>query len=69
MTFKQDYTLTLYLHQHWQDKRLSFGDGNDLELTLSADFAEKIWVPDTFFANVSFLSSKRTLGLFLKNYI
>lgn len=25
-----------------------------MELTLSGDFAEKIWVPDTFFANDKF---------------
>lgn len=57
----QDYTITMYLNQYWRDERLafhafaSFGDAsssnyNDL-LTLSGDFAEKIWVPDTFFAN------------------
>ncbi|KAG8201340.1 hypothetical protein JTE90_016817 [Oedothorax gibbosus] len=45
-----DYTLTLYLNQFWTDERLIFS--KDLyELTLSGDFAEKIWVPDTFFAN------------------
>lgn len=49
----QDYTLTLYLNQYWKDERLSFdlGSGKEVELTLSGDFAEKIWVPDTFFAN------------------
>lgn len=51
----------MYLNQYWRDDRLAFhalaslGDSsssnyNDL-LTLSGDFAEKIWVPDTFFAN------------------
>ncbi|GFY61169.1 gamma-aminobutyric acid receptor subunit beta-like [Trichonephila inaurata madagascariensis] len=45
-----DYTLTLYLNQFWRDERLIFSDEN-YELTLSGDFAEKIWVPDTFFAN------------------
>lgn len=45
-----DYTLTLYLNQNWKDDRLSFSSEN-YELTLSGDFAEKIWVPDTFFAN------------------
>ncbi|CAG9856739.1 unnamed protein product [Phyllotreta striolata] len=45
-----DYTITLYLNQYWKDERLAFG-GDDEILTLSGDFAEKIWVPDTFFAN------------------
>ncbi|XP_022696149.1 gamma-aminobutyric acid receptor subunit beta-like isoform X1 [Varroa jacobsoni] len=48
-----DYTITLYLNQYWVDERLAFssGEGGSQELTLSGDFAEKIWVPDTFFAN------------------
>ncbi|XP_054709596.1 gamma-aminobutyric acid receptor subunit beta-like isoform X2 [Uloborus diversus] len=45
-----DYTLTLYLNQYWQDTRLAFSTGT-YELTLSGEFAAKIWVPDTFFAN------------------
>ena len=49
----QDYTLTIYLNQYWTDERLVFNDRfmDNKELTLSGDFAEKIWVPDTFFAN------------------
>ncbi|RWS09964.1 gamma-aminobutyric acid receptor subunit beta-like protein, partial [Dinothrombium tinctorium] len=46
-----DYTLTLYLNQYWKDERLSFSKNDSFELTLSGDFAEHIWVPDTFFAN------------------
>lgn len=46
----QDYTITMYLNQYWKDERLAFSHENDV-LTLSGDFAEKIWVPDTFFAN------------------
>ncbi|KAJ2950740.1 hypothetical protein O0L34_g9002 [Tuta absoluta] len=45
-----DYTITLYLNQYWKDERLGFGLPEDV-LTLSGDFADKIWVPDTFFAN------------------
>ncbi|CAL1261793.1 unnamed protein product [Larinioides sclopetarius] len=45
-----DYTLTLYLNQYWQDSRLAFST-HPYELTLSGEFAGKIWVPDTFFAN------------------
>ncbi|CAD7090286.1 unnamed protein product [Hermetia illucens] len=58
-----DYTITMYLNQYWRDERLAFNaygpyydddaddDGVNDILTLSGDFAEKIWVPDTFFAN------------------
>ncbi|XP_070138344.1 gamma-aminobutyric acid receptor subunit beta-like [Drosophila bipectinata] len=58
-----DYTITMYLNQYWRDERLAFNifeqsNGVDYEeaglsdvLTLSGDFTEKIWVPDTFFAN------------------
>ncbi|KAJ8946711.1 hypothetical protein NQ318_006969 [Aromia moschata] len=45
-----DYTITLYLNQYWKDERLAFSSDEEI-LTLSGDFAEKIWVPDTFFAN------------------
>ncbi|XP_038213354.1 gamma-aminobutyric acid receptor subunit beta-like [Zerene cesonia] len=45
-----DYTITLYLNQYWKDERLAFGLMDEV-LTLSGDFADKIWVPDTFFAN------------------
>jgi len=46
-----DYTITMYLNQYWKDERLSFSPEENKVLTLSGDFAEKIWVPDTFFAN------------------
>ena len=41
----------MYLNQYWKDERLSFSPEEDRVLTLSGDFAEKIWVPDTFFVN------------------
>lgn len=55
----------MYLNQYWRDERLAFNgfapiydspsshNGRYVPdvLTLSGDFAEKIWVPDTFFAN------------------
>ena len=40
--------------QYWADERLAFDRSADLELTLSGDFAQRIWVPDTFFANDKF---------------
>lgn len=45
-----DYTLTIYLIQYWKDERLIFGNENEY-LTLMGDFAEHIWLPDTFLAN------------------
>lgn len=47
----QDYTITLYLNQYWIDERLVYSNNSDDNLTLTGDFAENIWVPDTFFAN------------------
>lgn len=38
------------MNQYWQDERLAFSK-DSFELTLSGEFAAKIWVPDTFFAN------------------
>lgn len=40
----------MYLDQYWKDERLAFSNEEET-LTLAGDFAEKIWVPDTFFAN------------------
>jgi len=40
----------MHLHQYWKDDRLAFSTDDEV-LTLTGDFAEKIWVPDTFFAN------------------
>ena len=48
----QDFTSDFYFRQIWKDNRLSFmPTGGITELVVGADFAEKIWVPDTFFAN------------------
>jgi hypothetical protein len=40
----------MYLNQYWKDERLAYTNKEET-MTLSGDFAEKIWVPDTFFAN------------------
>lgn len=42
----QDYTITMYLNQYWKDERLAFSSDDEV-LTLSGDFAEKIWVCKT----------------------
>lgn len=48
----QDFTSDFYFRQRWRDERLSFGALPALEsMTVGAEVAEKIWVPDTFFAN------------------
>ena len=39
------------MNQYWRDDRLAFTREENVILTLSGDFSEKIWVPDTFFAN------------------
>ncbi|KAK6030748.1 Neurotransmitter-gated ion-channel ligand binding domain protein [Ostertagia ostertagi] len=47
-----DYTITMYLHQYWTDERLSWGTSGPIEeMTLSGEFSQNIWVPDTFLAN------------------
>lgn len=49
---KMDFTTDYYFRQAWQDPRLSFTPLPDIEnLYVGAEVAEKIWVPDTFFAN------------------
>ncbi|KJH43546.1 Cation transporter family protein [Dictyocaulus viviparus] len=47
-----DYTITMYLHQYWTDERLSWNSSIPIhEMTLSGEFSQNIWVPDTFLAN------------------
>ncbi|VDO75121.1 unnamed protein product [Onchocerca flexuosa] len=42
----------MYLHQYWRDERLSWSHHFHIdEMTLSGDFSQHIWVPDTFLAN------------------
>lgn len=48
----QDFTTDFYFRQAWHDSRLSFKPLPGInELVVGAEVAEKIWVPDTFFAN------------------
>lgn len=49
---QMDFTSDFYFRQAWRDERLSFVKSNDLDqMTVGAEVANKIWVPDTFFAN------------------
>jgi glycine receptor alpha-3 len=47
-----DFTTDFYFRQAWRDPRLSFNPLPGIDnLYVGAEVAEKIWVPDTFFAN------------------
>ena len=47
-----DFTSDFYFRQVWIDERLSFQRQEGIEeLSVGAEVAKKIWVPDTFFAN------------------
>lgn len=47
-----DFTTDFYFRQAWTDPRLSFSPLPGIEnLYVGAEVADKIWVPDTFFAN------------------
>ena len=47
----QDYSISFYLRQAWNDPRLQFKD-NVISTMKLPEFAwEKIWVPDVFFRN------------------
>ncbi|CEF65127.1 Gamma-aminobutyric acid receptor subunit beta-like [Strongyloides ratti] len=47
-----DYTITIDLHQYWQDDRLSWSEELNIEeISLSGEFSSRIWCPDLFLAN------------------
>lgn len=49
---QMDFTTDFYFRQKWFDPRLEFAPVGDInELCVGAEFADKIWLPDTFFAN------------------
>ena len=49
----QDYTITIYLNQYWQDERLAFSNNGSHFMTLTGDFAEKIWVSYVPYLNLN----------------
>ncbi|KAG1681252.1 Gamma-aminobutyric acid receptor subunit beta [Nymphon striatum] len=51
--FQTDFTTDFYFRQFWTDVRIAFNhtQGNIKTLTIAAEMAKKLWVPDTFFAN------------------
>jgi glycine receptor alpha-3 len=66
---KMDFTTDFYFRQAWKDPRLAFvpSDGVD-NLVVGAEVAEKIWVPDTFFANEkqAYFHTATTANTFLR---
>lgn len=47
-----DFTSDFYFRQMWRDDRLAFQRQDGIEeLSVGSEVADKIWVPDTFFAN------------------
>ncbi|UXI18812.1 hypothetical protein NH340_JMT04755 [Sarcoptes scabiei] len=49
---QMDFTADFYFRQGWRDKRLSFKPRPGIDaLYVGAEVSDKIWVPDTFFAN------------------
>ena len=49
---KMDFTADFYFRQAWRDPRLQFDPVSRIDsLDLGAEVADRIWVPDTFFAN------------------
>lgn len=50
-----DFTSDFYFRQKWIDSRLSFKSADGIEsLSVGSEVGERIWVPDTFFANEKF---------------
>ena len=42
----------MYFRQYWSDSRLIFSQDLGIkQLTVGAEFINKLWVPDTFFVN------------------
>ena len=49
---KMDFTSDFYFRQTWRDPRLAFKPRPGIEaLSVGAEVAQRIWNPDTFFAN------------------
>lgn len=51
-TITQDFTSDFYFRQKWVDPRLTFKAPAGIEsLSVGAEVADQLWLPDTFFAN------------------
>jgi hypothetical protein len=54
MNFFQSFNVDLFYHQYWTDNRLLAPKGlyqNSTKYTLSSQWKDRIWTPDTFFRN------------------
>lgn len=58
----QDYTIDIVVRHYWNDRRLSFNASQAVtsDLLLGHDFANKIWLPDTYFSNGKTVDFQRT---------
>ena len=56
--------------QFWRDERLAYSNSSASNVTLTGDFVEKIWVPDTYFSNdmVSVLHDVTELNRMIRLY-
>jgi len=64
-----DFTTDFYFRQGWKDPRLAFKPIPGIEnLYVGAEVADKIWVPDTFFANEksAYFHQATTFNTFLR---
>uniref|UniRef100_A0AAN0LW25 Gamma-aminobutyric acid receptor subunit beta n=1 Tax=Polyphagotarsonemus latus TaxID=1204166 RepID=A0AAN0LW25_9ACAR len=49
---QMDFTSDFYFRQYWKDNRLSFPPTDGItQIFVGAEVSERIWLPDTFFAN------------------
>jgi glycine receptor alpha-3 len=52
---EMEFTITMYLRQHWEDPRLKFNKGGmkgpDETIRLDSSKSDSVWVPDTFVVN------------------
>ena len=66
---QMDFTSDFYFRQSWMDPRLRFAARPGIrELYVGAEVADRIWVPDTFFANEksAYFHTATTTNTFLR---
>uniref|UniRef100_T1IZK6 Neurotransmitter-gated ion-channel ligand-binding domain-containing protein n=1 Tax=Strigamia maritima TaxID=126957 RepID=T1IZK6_STRMM len=66
---QMDFTMDFYFRQYWHDNRLQFTARPGIEsLSVGAEMIDKIWVPDTFFANEksAYFHKATTMNSFLR---